>query len=103
VVGRIAMGAFSDRFNPWLLALIMLSAASASVFIFWGILAHNLAGLILFGLTYGCIAGGWSSTWTGFLRLADIRIFVCHMLMACAAHLPRTIQRFRPHCSGFCF
>jgi MFS transporter, MCT family, solute carrier family 16 (monocarboxylic acid transporters), member 10 len=68
VVGRLTLGTCADRYNPWLLALATLSAASATVFVLWGVLARNVGGLIAFGIAYGVLAGGWSSLWTGFLK-----------------------------------
>jgi hypothetical protein len=68
LVGRLGMGACADRYNPWVLALVTLSVVSGSVFVLWGVLSHNLGGLIAFGFTYGLLAGGWTSLWSGFLR-----------------------------------
>jgi MFS transporter, MCT family, solute carrier family 16 (monocarboxylic acid transporters), member 10 len=67
-VGRLILGTCADRYNPWFLALTTLSAASGTVFVFWGILARNISGLIAFGIVYGVLASGWSSLWTGFLK-----------------------------------
>jgi MCP family monocarboxylic acid transporter-like MFS transporter 10 len=61
VVGRLGLGVCSDRYNAWLLALLTL-------FVFWGVLAHNIGGLIAFGLAYGFVGGGWSSLSSGFVR-----------------------------------
>lgn len=44
------MGYPSDRFNPWILAFSTLLVASATIFIFWGVLAHNFGGLLAFGV-----------------------------------------------------
>ncbi|KAF8172024.1 major facilitator superfamily domain-containing protein [Mycena galopus ATCC 62051] len=68
VVGRLSMGYLSDRFNPWILALVTLFTTSVATFILWGVLSHSFAGLLTFGIAYGSIAGGWSSLWTGFVR-----------------------------------
>jgi hypothetical protein len=54
--------------DPWLLALSTLLGTCISTFVLWGVLSHTFAGLIAFGLTYGALAGGWSSLWTGFLK-----------------------------------
>lgn len=62
------MGIFSDKFDPWILGLSTLTAASIVTFVLWGVLAHTFAGLVCFGLAYGIIASGWSSLWTGFVR-----------------------------------
>ncbi|KAF8209558.1 MFS general substrate transporter [Mycena galopus ATCC 62051] len=68
VVGGISMGYLSDRFNPWTLALANLLTTSLATFVLWGVCSHSLAGLLVFGIVYGSIAGGWSSLWTGFVR-----------------------------------
>ncbi|EIN08159.1 MFS general substrate transporter [Punctularia strigosozonata HHB-11173 SS5] len=68
VVGRIGMGALSDRVDSWLLALALLTLASLTVFVLWGVLAHSMVGLFVFSVAYGTIAGGWTSTWSGFIR-----------------------------------
>ncbi|KAJ7256824.1 major facilitator superfamily domain-containing protein [Mycena haematopus] len=68
VVGRLSMGYLSDKFNPWILALVTLVTTSVATFILWGVLSHSFGGLLAFGIAYGSIAGGWSSLWTGFVR-----------------------------------
>lgn len=68
LLSRLALGTLSDYFAPWLLAAITLSTASLATFILWGVIGHALAGLLVFGLSYGIVAGGWTSLWTGFLR-----------------------------------
>ncbi|KAJ7741351.1 MFS general substrate transporter [Mycena metata] len=68
VLGRLSMGYLSDKFNPWLLALVTLLSTSVATFVLWGILSHSFGGLLAFGIAYGSIAGGWSSLWTGFVR-----------------------------------
>jgi MCP family monocarboxylic acid transporter-like MFS transporter 10 len=73
-VSRLGLGACADRYNPWTLALSTLSAASACVFLLWGVLSTNVAGLVAFGLAYGLVAGGWSSLWSGFLRFVHIYV-----------------------------
>ncbi|KAJ6508307.1 major facilitator superfamily domain-containing protein [Mycena sanguinolenta] len=68
VVGRLSMGYLSDKFNPWILALVTLFTTSVATFVLWGVLSHSFGGLLAFGIAYGSIAGGWSSLWTGFVR-----------------------------------
>jgi MFS transporter, MCT family, solute carrier family 16 (monocarboxylic acid transporters), member 10 len=68
VFGRISIGALSDKVDTWILALVSLSLTSLFTFILWGVLAHSLAGLLVFSLAYGTIAGGWTSTWSGFIK-----------------------------------
>ncbi|EIN12813.1 MFS general substrate transporter [Punctularia strigosozonata HHB-11173 SS5] len=68
VVGRIGIGALSDTMDSWLLAFANLTFTSLVTFVLWGVLAHSLPGLLVFSVAYGTIAGGWSSTWSGFIR-----------------------------------
>ncbi|KIK61604.1 hypothetical protein GYMLUDRAFT_243300 [Collybiopsis luxurians FD-317 M1] len=68
VFGRLAMGYLSDRMNPWTLGFMTLISTSAATFILWGVLSYNLAGLLSFSMIYGIVAGGWSSSWTGFTK-----------------------------------
>jgi MCP family monocarboxylic acid transporter-like MFS transporter 10 len=62
------MGYLSDKMNPWILALSTLFITSVTTFVLWGVLSHSFAGLLVFGIVYGIIAGGWSSIWTGFIK-----------------------------------
>ena len=68
MVGRLSMGSLSDRFNAWLLAATTLVLTCLSTFILWGVLSYSLAGVLAFGLVYGCTAGGWTSMWTALIR-----------------------------------
>ncbi|KAJ3720959.1 major facilitator superfamily domain-containing protein [Lentinula raphanica] len=67
-LGRVTTGYLSDKINPWLLGFSTLALTSAATFILWGILSYNLAGLLSFGVAYGTLAGGWTSSWTGFTK-----------------------------------
>ncbi|ESK88007.1 mfs monocarboxylate [Moniliophthora roreri MCA 2997] len=69
VLGGISMGYLSDSFSPWVLAVSTLTFTSLATFILWGILSSSFGGLVSFGIVYGVFAGGWSSLWTGFIRL----------------------------------
>ena len=62
------MGTLSDRFSAWLLAFVALGVPSIATFVLWGVLSYNLAGVLAYGLIYGCFAGGWSSLWSSFVR-----------------------------------
>lgn len=62
------MGFLSDKYSPWLLGSITHVATSLATFLLWGIAATNLAGLIAYGVFFGLLASGWTSTWTGFIR-----------------------------------
>ncbi|KAL1669918.1 major facilitator superfamily domain-containing protein [Schizophyllum commune] len=66
--GRLATGLLSDRFEPWGIAVGMLALTAAAAFIFWGILSHTFAGLIMFSVLFGIISSGWTTLWTGFVR-----------------------------------
>ncbi|KAI0086445.1 MFS general substrate transporter [Irpex rosettiformis] len=68
VVGRLSMGILSDRFNPWMLASVTLLSTAFSVFVLWGVLSYTFTGIVIYGIAYGCLAGGYSSLWTGFVR-----------------------------------
>ncbi|KAI0345863.1 MFS general substrate transporter [Trametopsis cervina] len=68
VVGRLGLGVFSDRFSPWPLATSMLLCTAFTIFILWGVLSYTFAGIVAYGIAYGCLAGGFSSLWTGFVR-----------------------------------
>ncbi|KAA1476050.1 MFS general substrate transporter [Dentipellis sp. KUC8613] len=67
-VGPLILGFLSDRFSPWLLALLTCSFTSVATFVLWGVVGNVFAGLIVFGMAYGILAGGWSTLWSGFLR-----------------------------------
>ncbi|KAJ7601155.1 MFS general substrate transporter [Mycena floridula] len=68
VFSRLLMGYFSDKFNPWMLALVGLSSTSLATFILWGVLSNSLAGLLSFGIAYGILASNWTSLWTSFIK-----------------------------------
>ena len=70
------MGILSDHVSPWLLGLMTLAATSLSTFVLWGVAGHTVAGVMVFGVTYGMLAGGWSSLWTGFVRPIASESFV---------------------------
>jgi hypothetical protein len=62
------MGLLSDKYSPWLLGSVTLAVTSMATFLLWGVASFNLVGLITYGVIYGAMAGGWSSTWTGFIK-----------------------------------
>ncbi|KAI0040989.1 hypothetical protein FA95DRAFT_1611359 [Auriscalpium vulgare] len=63
------MGELADHISPWLLAISTLGSPSIVTFALWGIGGRDTPLLLLFGVLYGLFAAGWSSLWTGFLRL----------------------------------
>ena len=58
----------SDYISPWLIASTTLMLSSLSIFILWGLLSYTFAGVLAYGIAYGCLAGGWTSLWASFLR-----------------------------------
>lgn len=66
-LGPLVVGSLSDHFTPWLIALITAILSCICTFVFWGAIG-NVAGLMIFGATYGLVAGGWSTLWSGFVR-----------------------------------
>ena len=62
------MGALSDRVSLWLLATSTLMFSSISTFMLWGLAGSATAGILVFGVIYGLVAGGWSSLWNGFVK-----------------------------------
>lgn len=69
IVGRLTVGHLSDKGNAWAIAGIMLFITSALTVLLWGLASSNLAGVLAFGVGYGAMAGGWTSTWSGFAKL----------------------------------
>ncbi|KAJ7728831.1 MFS general substrate transporter [Mycena maculata] len=74
-------GAFCYRplcascFNAWMLAFSILLTTSVMSFILWGVLSHSFAGLLVFSIAYGTVAGGMddlvmSTTLYGYLLLS---------------------------------
>lgn len=68
VVGRLSLGILSDRVDTWLLAFTTLMSSAIAVFVLWGLLSYSFAGILFYGIAYGCLAGGFTSLWTGFTR-----------------------------------
>ncbi|KAI5122774.1 hypothetical protein M0805_000118 [Coniferiporia weirii] len=67
-LGMVAMGSLSDRISPWILALSTALCTSFATFILWGVLSRGLTGLLAYGISYGILAGGWSSMYVSFVR-----------------------------------
>ncbi|KAB5595997.1 Mitogen-activated protein kinase organizer 1 [Ceratobasidium theobromae] len=68
VVSRVSLGHLSDIFNPWVLTMFTLAAASVITFVLWGVVVTIIATPSLYALLFGALAGGFSSLWTGFVR-----------------------------------
>jgi MCP family monocarboxylic acid transporter-like MFS transporter 10 len=68
LVSRLTFGTLSDFFSPLLIAMLSLSATALVTFLLWGVAGHAITGVLVYGLMYGVLAGGWTSLWTGFIR-----------------------------------
>ncbi|KAI5823250.1 MFS general substrate transporter [Schizophyllum commune Tattone D] len=68
VIGRLAVGLLSDRFDPWGLGLGMLILSAIVSFVLWGVLSYTFAGLIIFSAAFGIVSAGWATLWTGFIK-----------------------------------
>ncbi|TFY82320.1 hypothetical protein EWM64_g1692 [Hericium alpestre] len=68
-LGPLILGFLSDRFSPWLLGVLTCVFASAATFVFWGVVGNVAPGLMVFGMAFGLLGGGWSTLWSGFLRI----------------------------------
>lgn len=80
VFGRVVLGTLSDRVSPWLLATCALALSSISTFVLWGVAGSATAGVLVFGVTYGLVAGGWSSLWNGFVKpLSSASLAILHI------------------------
>ncbi|TFY82322.1 hypothetical protein EWM64_g1694 [Hericium alpestre] len=66
-LGPLLVGALSDHFTPWPLALTTAILSALCTVVLWGAVG-NVAGLLVFSATYGVVAGGWSTLWSGFVR-----------------------------------
>ncbi|PYI08183.1 putative MFS monocarboxylate transporter [Aspergillus sclerotiicarbonarius CBS 121057] len=70
VVGGIVLGSLCDRFAVTNIMLLSSVGSGLSVLLFWGLSTSSssaIALLVLFSITYGFFAGGFSSTWSGVL------------------------------------
>jgi len=67
VFGQIVFGSLSDHFAPHNVTLISAIGSTLSVFLLWGFSVSSPV-LILFTLSYGFFAGGFTSTWTGSIN-----------------------------------
>lgn len=67
VFGQVVMGALIDRLHVTTVILLSTIGATLSVFLLWGF-AVSLPLIMIFSLTYGLFAGGFTSTYTGIIR-----------------------------------
>jgi MFS family permease len=67
VVGAISMGQLCDRMHVTNVITISTVGSTLSVFLLWG-LATNFPLLVVFSITYGIFAGGFSAIWTGMMK-----------------------------------
>lgn len=68
LIGRLGAGFLSDIVSPWAIASTTLVLTALSIFILWGVLSFTFAGVLAYGIVYGCLASGWTSLWARFLR-----------------------------------
>ena len=68
VVSRLALGILSDKMSPHRLGAIAMLASSLSVLLLWGVASTSLAPLLVFSLTLGLAAGGWTSLYSSIIR-----------------------------------
>jgi MFS family permease len=61
------MGFLCDRLAVNVVIAISTLGSCISVFIFWG-LGSNVSMLVVFSLTYGFFAGGFSAIWAGMMK-----------------------------------
>ncbi|KUJ12299.1 MFS general substrate transporter [Mollisia scopiformis] len=66
VFGAVFLGHLCDRFHVTTVILVSTVGSTVSVFLFWGF-ATRLP-LVLFVVTYGFFAGGFSAVWTGMMN-----------------------------------
>lgn len=76
VFGGVVLGALCDRFAVTNVTLLSSVGSALSVFLFWGLSSTPSSSadpqaatalLVLFSVTYGFFAGGFSSTWSGVI------------------------------------
>ncbi|KAI1405379.1 MFS general substrate transporter [Hypoxylon fuscum] len=66
VPGSLLIGMLNDTGLATTTVILISSLGSAvPVFLLWGVGGHQVAVLVVFTLTYGFFAGGFSSTWSG--------------------------------------
>lgn len=67
IVGALGTGYLCDHLRVTTVISISTIGSTLSVLLFWG-LATDFEVLILFALSYGIFAGGFSATWSGMIR-----------------------------------
>lgn len=69
--GALILGYLNDHITPTTTILISSLGSALSIFLFWGLAGDGTSGLgllVVFVLTYGFFAGGFSSTYPGVFR-----------------------------------
>lgn len=67
VPGVVLLSAFCDRTNVTNVIFISALGSTLSVFLLWG-LSTSLPAIIVFAITYGFFAGGFTSTYAGTVK-----------------------------------
>lgn len=73
VVGAVIAGILTDKLHISTVIMILTIGACGSVFLVWGLAAQiNLGWTLAFCVFYGLTGGGYSSTWSGFVRQTNV-------------------------------
>jgi MFS family permease len=67
VPGVVLLSAFCDRTNVTNVIFVSALGSTLSVFLLWG-LSTSLPAIIVFAITYGFFAGGFTSTYAGTVK-----------------------------------
>ena len=73
VIGAVIAGILTDKLHISTVIMILTIGTCGSVFLVWGLAAQiNLGWTLAFCVFYGLTAGGYSSTWSGFVRQTNV-------------------------------
>lgn len=103
VFGRIGLGILSDKVSPWLLAIYALLFSSVATFLLWGVAGGATSGVLIYGILYGLVAGGWTSLWNGFVK--PLSSASSHTSLLDTAHLSEqmvTARKRHPFTAFYC-
>ncbi|GAA6035327.1 hypothetical protein JCM8097_008817 [Rhodosporidiobolus ruineniae] len=68
VLSRVALGILSDSHSPHALGFWTMAFGALSVFLIWGLASTSLAPLLVFSLSIGLAAGGWTSLYSAIIK-----------------------------------